>query len=108
MKTGDQLAHPGACMHELEAAILTLQYSVAYAKVSPEPTQAYLFDPGTYAMKDPALLTSGYTLEPGRLLEYGMLATRLRQDLVQRSEALREADEGLATVGAPTVCGAAN
>ena len=72
---------------------MTLQYSAAYSGVSPEPTQDYLFDPGTYAMKDPALLTSGYTLEPARLQEYGMLATRLRQDIVQRSEALREADE---------------
>ena len=57
---------------------MTLEYSAAYSGVSPEPTQAYLFDPGTYAMKDPTLLTSGYTLDPARLQEYGMLATRLR------------------------------
>ena len=43
-------------------------------------------------MKDPALLTSSYTLEPVKLTEYGMLATRLRQDLVQRSEVLRNTD----------------
>ena len=36
VKTGDKLAHPGACTHELEAAILTLQYSAAYSGVSTE------------------------------------------------------------------------
>ena len=63
--------------------------------MSSEATQEYLFDPDTYAMKDPSLLISGYTLEPAVLQEYGKLATRLRQNLVHLRDALMDAEEKL-------------
>lgn len=64
MKTGGHLARPGACTYELEAEVLTLQYSKDYSKVSSQTTLEYLFDPDTYDMNDPELLTSNYTMEP--------------------------------------------
>ena len=53
-------------------------------------SQEYIFDPDRFAIKDPALLTDNYRLDTEKLLEYGKLATNLRQQLVERSESLKE------------------
>ena len=63
MKTGSQLILPGTCDYELLAEILTLQYSKDYSKVSSQTHLDYVFDPDTYDMKDPTLLTDNYSME---------------------------------------------
>ena len=63
MKTGGQLILPNTCNYVLLAEILTLQYSKDYSKVSSQTHLEYVFDPDTYDMKDPTLLTDNYSME---------------------------------------------
>jgi hypothetical protein len=46
----------------------------------------YIFDPDKYGKKDPTLVTENYRLDPEKLLEYGRLATKLRQQITDKSE----------------------
>ena len=61
------------------AEILTLQYSNDYSKLACQTCLEYIFDPDTYDMKDPTLLTESYSIELEKLQEYGILATKLRK-----------------------------
>ena len=79
MKTQGQLVLPGTSDYELVAEILTLQYSKDYSKVASQTNLEYIFDPDTYEMKDPTLLTESYTMEFEKLQEFGILATKLRK-----------------------------
>ena len=60
------------------AEILTLQYSKEYSKVTDQTSLEYIFDPDTYDLNDPTLLTESYNMELEELQEYGFLATKLR------------------------------
>ena len=61
------------------AEILTLQYSKDYSKVATHANLEYIFDPDNYAIKDSTLLTDNYRFDTDKLMEYGKLATKLRQ-----------------------------
>ena len=67
MKTEAQLILPGTSDYELVAEILTLQYSKEYSKVASQTNLEYIFDPDTYDMKDPTLLTENYSMELEKL-----------------------------------------
>ena len=67
MKTEGQLILPGTSYYELDAEILTLQYSKDYSKVASQTNLEYIFDPDTYEMKDPTLLTESYKMEIEKL-----------------------------------------
>ena len=60
------------------AEILTLQYSKEYSNVASQTNLEYIFDPDTYDLNDPTLLTESYSMELDELQEYGILATKLR------------------------------
>ena len=60
------------------AEILTLQYSKEYSNVADQTSLEYIFDPDTYDLNDPTLLTESYSMELEELQEYGILATKLR------------------------------
>ena len=60
------------------AEILTLQYSKEYSNVASQTSLEYIFDPDTYDLNDPTLLTESYSMELEELQEYGILATKLR------------------------------
>ena len=63
VKTEGQLVLPDTSDYELMAEILTLQYSSDYSKVASQTCLEYIFDPDTYDMKDPTLLTESYSME---------------------------------------------
>ena len=79
MKTEAQLVLPGTSDYELVAEILTLQYSKDYSKVASQTNMKYIFDPDTYDMKDPTLLTESYSMDLEKLQEFGIIATKLRK-----------------------------
>ena len=83
VKTEGQLVLPGISDYELMAEILTLHYSKDYSKVANQTSLEYIFDPDTYDLNDPTLLTENYSIELDNLQEYGILATKLRQQLVE-------------------------
>ena len=72
---------------------MTLQYSKDYSKVASQTNLEYIFDPDTYEMKDPTLLTESYSMELDMLQEFGIIATKLRQQFVERSQSLQNASE---------------
>ena len=72
---------------------MTLQYSKEYSKVVSQTNLEYIFDPDTYEMKDPTLLTESYSMELEMLQEFGILATKLRQQFVERSQSLKNISE---------------
>jgi hypothetical protein len=47
--------------------------------VASQTNLEYIFDPDTYDIKDPTLLTESYSIELEKLQELGILATKLRQ-----------------------------
>ena len=75
------------------AEILTLQYSKDYSKVNNHANIEYIFDPDTYDIKDATLLTEIYILEIEKLQEFGILATKLRHSLTERSGSLKHISE---------------
>ena len=75
------------------AEILTVQYSKDYSKVSDQANLEYIFDPDKYDLKDPTLLTENYNLEIEKLQEFGILATKLRHSLTERSGSLKQFSE---------------
>ena len=93
VKTEGQLILPGTSNYELMAEILTLQYSKDYSKVASQTSLEYIFDPDTYGMKDPTLLIESYSMELEKLQEYGIIATKLRKQLVERSQSLKNASD---------------
>ena len=44
-------------------------------------------------MKDPTLLTENYSMELEKLQEFGIIATKLRKQLVERSQSLKNASD---------------
>ena len=72
---------------------MTLQYSKDYSKVASQTNLEYIFDPDTYEMKDLTLLTDNYCMEFEKLQEFGILATKLRQQLAERSQSLKNASD---------------
>ena len=46
---------------------MTLQYSKEYSKVASQTNLEYIFDPDTFDMKDPTLLTESYSMEVEKL-----------------------------------------
>ena len=49
------------------AEILTLQYSKEYSNVTDQTSLEYIFDPDTYSLNDPTLLTESYSMEHEKL-----------------------------------------
>ena len=60
---------------------MALQQTTEYTSVSEDTNLEYVFDPDTYRKKDLTLTTENYKLEMEKLLAYGRLATKLRQQI---------------------------
>ena len=90
LKTVHHLSNPGRSNYDILVDILSMQQTPEYAEANDEASTEYLFDPDKYGLKDETLVTNNYALPNDELREYGILATKLRQQFEQRSNELRE------------------
>ena len=60
---------------------MALQQTTEYTNVSEDTNLKYVFDPDTYRKKDLTLTPANYKLKTEKLLAYGRLATKLRQQI---------------------------
>ena len=58
----------------------------------------YIFDPDTYDMNDSSLQTENFRMEVEKLQEYGILATKLRKQLTDKSQSLKNASDAQSQV----------